>query len=463
MKRFLTAFFSLAVLLSLTRPVVAQVPNQISYQGLLTTAGGTPVLDGQYKLQFDLYLTSTGGSPVWTEADSQIAVVRGTFSVILGTNTAFPDSFHRPLFVQVTALSGPSIGSPVVFSPRSALTSSPYALGLKTPVVLRDSTVGANDIRVINPASSAVGIRTEAVAGTGLLSYGSPSLSGIVGTTNYPIYYYSPNSGVNGYSVHGIGTLGLSDSGFAVLGYAIGNAPAAVYSYGKLIVNAPAGDTSVQLPSNSISSHEILDEPGIAQAVHPGSVYLSIGPALTNIDSVTITIPASGYILVEASCQVGLSGTWVSLQIDSLPNNALDLNHYFNVGFSSPPSGSSFLPAFVRRVYYRSAGTYTFYFEGELATPTSDYCWNSSISAIYFPKSYGPVSTVISPAEVSAFSKSAAVASVPGDQNQPSGGGYVVDLRELELAAANAREAAEHAERLLMEAKLNAIQTSRPK
>lgn len=54
-----------------------------------------------------------------------VAVNRGTFNVTLGPLGAI---FTEPLYVQVTVLSGPGIGSPTVFSPRSELTSSPYAL-----------------------------------------------------------------------------------------------------------------------------------------------------------------------------------------------------------------------------------------------------------------------------------------------------------------------------------------------
>ncbi len=87
-------FFVLILLPSLAALTQSQVPNSFSYQGLLTTAAGTPVPDGSYKLQFDLFTAPTGGLPFWTEVDSGITVQRGTFGARLGAVTLLPDSFH---------------------------------------------------------------------------------------------------------------------------------------------------------------------------------------------------------------------------------------------------------------------------------------------------------------------------------------------------------------------------------
>ncbi|GEM_PF-5428380 len=104
----------------------AAVPQSISYQGLLTTTTGTPVADGSYALQFDLYDTAAGGASQWSEIFSSVPVQHGTFSVILDTMT-FP--FTKQFYLQVTATSGPAGPSyPLTFSPRTQLTSAPYAL-----------------------------------------------------------------------------------------------------------------------------------------------------------------------------------------------------------------------------------------------------------------------------------------------------------------------------------------------
>ncbi len=102
----------------------AQIPNKLSYQGLLTGAS-----DGSYTLKFDLYNAPTDGTLRHTETFSGVNVTRGTFSVILGSTTPLPAIFSDSLYVQVTATAGPAGPTyPLTFSPRAALTSSPYSL-----------------------------------------------------------------------------------------------------------------------------------------------------------------------------------------------------------------------------------------------------------------------------------------------------------------------------------------------
>ena len=124
MKQF---FVLLAVsVLVVSMMASAQVPNKISYEGLLTTSGGTPVADGSYNLKFEIFNLPSGGTLRHSETQTGVSVQRGTFSVILRpTATIFSES----LFVEVTALAGsPGIGADLTFSPRSELTSAPYAL-----------------------------------------------------------------------------------------------------------------------------------------------------------------------------------------------------------------------------------------------------------------------------------------------------------------------------------------------
>ena len=78
----------------------AQVPQKISYQGLLTTTSGTPVTDGSYTLQFDIYDSLAGGTSLWTETQTGVAVQRGTFSVVLGSVTPINLAFTKTDWVR---------------------------------------------------------------------------------------------------------------------------------------------------------------------------------------------------------------------------------------------------------------------------------------------------------------------------------------------------------------------------
>lgn len=125
MKHLISIFTICILALFVMSNADAQVPNKISYQGLLTTSAGTPVQDGSYDLQFDIYNLPSGGLLKHNETLTGVLVSKGTFSVILHPSTTI---FAESLFVEVTALSGPGISSPTTFSPRSRLTSAPYSL-----------------------------------------------------------------------------------------------------------------------------------------------------------------------------------------------------------------------------------------------------------------------------------------------------------------------------------------------
>lgn len=77
MKNYLT----ILVFLCLAVPFAyGQIPQQISYQGVLAEADGSPASDGNYSMTFSLYDTDTGGAPLWQEA-KVVMVEDGVFIV----------------------------------------------------------------------------------------------------------------------------------------------------------------------------------------------------------------------------------------------------------------------------------------------------------------------------------------------------------------------------------------------
>src|SRR5512143_3508292 len=118
---------TLALLLLAAAAAYSQMPKTLSYQGLLTS-GGAIVQDGSYNLGFGVFDSLAGGTELWSESHPGTAVVRGTFSAILGGTSPLALSFNRPLYVEITILAGPNIGSPVTLAPRTALAAAAYAL-----------------------------------------------------------------------------------------------------------------------------------------------------------------------------------------------------------------------------------------------------------------------------------------------------------------------------------------------
>ncbi len=106
---------------------LSQIPQTLSYQGVLKDAGGTLVPNGTYQLTFNLYTASSGGSSLWTETQ-MVPVADGMFNVILGSVTPLTVAFDVPCWLGVT------VGNGGELSPRIQLASSAYSLNAKTVV-----------------------------------------------------------------------------------------------------------------------------------------------------------------------------------------------------------------------------------------------------------------------------------------------------------------------------------------
>jgi len=223
------------------------------------------------------------------------------------------------------------------------------------------------------------------------------------------------------------------------------------------------GDDAVWLPDSSVSSEEIQNEPGIAVSLGNNTLYSS----MTTLDTITITIPAAGYIIVDA--RGGIFTTtpdeYISAAVQIDETEGGDFDPYYST-YGSSDSGIAHDAFYISRVYYKPAGTHSFLFEGLSSYTGSGLAWasvdNLMMTARYYPTAYGDVEVYVSPAAAAAFDQATPIAA---DNNNSSSrlrpaDGYRVDLRELELKATRARLAAEQAERELLEAQMQQMRQS---
>jgi len=106
----------------------AQIPQSISYQGVLTDAGGTPVADGTYSLTFGIYDGEASGTALWTETHASVTVASGIFNVILGSITPLDIEFDQQYWL------GIAVGGGAEMKPRIQLTSSAYSLNSQSVI-----------------------------------------------------------------------------------------------------------------------------------------------------------------------------------------------------------------------------------------------------------------------------------------------------------------------------------------
>ncbi|MBI4422275.1 MAG: hypothetical protein HY554_01020 [Elusimicrobia bacterium] len=112
---------ALALLLALAAAASAAVPTRINFQGKLLDTSNNPQ-NGGVNMTFSVWDAASGGTQLWSEAQSGVAVSNGVFAVQLGSVTPLPGS----VFATDAAYLQVQIESEVA-STRERLVTSPYA------------------------------------------------------------------------------------------------------------------------------------------------------------------------------------------------------------------------------------------------------------------------------------------------------------------------------------------------
>lgn len=149
----------------------AQLVPSLSVQGILKKSNGVSVSDGPYNMTFKLYNVPTGGTALWSETQSDVEVSSGIYSATLGAVNPLNIPFNQLYYLGVT------VGSSEL-TPRTLLTSAPYALSL----------IGQSNKF---PSAGVVKADSIVVKGGVLANGGTPGLNGV----NKNGYAFSGNNG----------------------------------------------------------------------------------------------------------------------------------------------------------------------------------------------------------------------------------------------------------------------------
>ena len=97
---------------------LADVPELINYQGVLTDDGGNP-LDTTVSMTFTVYDSETAGTALWTDTHGSVIVSGGFFDVVLSIPTTVFDGSDLWL--------GTTVGDDPEMTPRHRIASVPYS------------------------------------------------------------------------------------------------------------------------------------------------------------------------------------------------------------------------------------------------------------------------------------------------------------------------------------------------
>ncbi len=219
------ALIVLAVSCLLVGTALADIPQMVGYQGMVTDNSGNPVPDGTYTMRFRIYTAVTGGTLLWDSNNQSVTLANGIFNVMLGESPqpALGLSFDQDYWLLVTFAGQDQ-------TPRKRLGSVGYAYmasGLVPGTLIEGSVISGTScvLKAINTAftGSNYGIRGESESSSGVGVYGAATAS----TGNcYGGRFYSTSTagrGVYGY------TSTTSGSTYGVYGWSASTAGRGVY------------------------------------------------------------------------------------------------------------------------------------------------------------------------------------------------------------------------------------------
>ncbi len=113
----LNMVYILILTLALAPIVSGEIPEIISYQGVLTDANGLP-LNGSFDITVNIYDQAVGATPLWGETHTGVSVSKGIFNVMLGKVNSFPESldFSAPYWLGVAVNGGGELAPRLEFA-----------------------------------------------------------------------------------------------------------------------------------------------------------------------------------------------------------------------------------------------------------------------------------------------------------------------------------------------------------
>ncbi len=270
----------LAVAFMLSANVNADVPRQITYQGVLSDSTGAAVPDAPYLLKFIIWddPTATGaGNEKWNSGFQTVNPVGGLFSYDLGSNVALPDDLFA---TDTSRWLGITVGTDSEISPRTKLNSQSYSYE-----ALRADTAGVSASVFANSIGSAEVIDNSLTA--------SDLAAGSVGTSEVADNSLTANDLAAG----SVGTSEVADNSLTANDLAAGSVGTSEVADNSLTAN--------DLAAGSVGSSEVADNSLTASDLASGSVGTSelASGAVFNVD-----VNAGAAIAVSK-----ISGTAVNL------------------------------------------------------------------------------------------------------------------------------------------------------
>lgn len=226
--------------------LVAQMPQKMSYQGLLTNTDGTPVADGNYNMIFTLYDAEENGSVVWQESQS-VLLESGIVNVVLGSVIPLTADFAQSYWLGIT------VGNDPELSPRIELTAGAYSLYARTvadSAITSAKIANSTVVRSINGKTEAV--QLIAGANIAISESGNTLTIAAVGVGTGDITGVLAADGLAGGGEMGDVTISVADGGISAEKIADNTVVTSVNGLRDEIILTAAGGATISTNGDSV-------------------------------------------------------------------------------------------------------------------------------------------------------------------------------------------------------------------
>ena len=240
MKRAVVALA--ALLMFVTGRALAQtIPLTMNYQGRLAKPDGTPVPDtNTQQITFRLFANAAGGTALWQQTITSIAVHNGTFTTALDFSngyanfSSFSSTFNTAPYLEI------QVGTDAPLAPRQVFRSVAYAFTARTALTVPDGSIIGSKLApgVLNFASLSGQILTSQL-GAGVVNASSlnPAFGSTIGKFSGTDWLVSSTPTANGAVGITTATIGGTPYAFVTNYYA--------NSFQIFNINSPAAPTLV--------------------------------------------------------------------------------------------------------------------------------------------------------------------------------------------------------------------------
>ena len=386
---------------TITSTLWSQSPEKMSYQAVVRDASGNLITSSSIGLQISVLQGAIDGTSVFVERHFPTTNTNGLVSIEIGTGTLISGNFttidwaNDIYFIKTeTDING---GSNYTITGTSQFLSVPYAMHSKTAESIT-GTIPETD--PVYTASQASNITASDITNLGNLSgtnTGDQDLSGYLTTEADPVYTASQASNITASDITNLGNLSGTNTGDQDLsGYITTEADptwnGAASQSGNIgrTGNVGIGTTNPSAPLHVAGSVRIVDgtqgnrrmlqsdangnaswigAPGVDFVESSGGTTISTSSSTSHINTVTISAPGPGYVIVTASGCLAHTVTTTSqflarIKVSSTINDVSETPglQFIRRAYNHVSTTSNEYPFSVSKVFNVSAaGNYNFY------------------------------------------------------------------------------------------------------